>query len=94
MTGTEIDTPDSTFSQQLGNINLHIEKLLPLHIELRTSTEKKIMEILDLLKSQQNITDNDRDIIMHAIDACKCKQYTATRITSYFQRTVIKTTHT
>lgn len=94
MTDTEIDTPDGTLSQQFGLNNIRIENLLPLHIGLKNSTEKKIVEILEILRTQLNISDNHRDILIHLIDSCKCKQYTSRRISSRYERLVIKTSHT
>ena len=57
------------------------------------SANKDKMDKIFTTLSQKNISDNKKEILKELIDACKCKEYTYTRILGIFERKVKKTTH-
>jgi hypothetical protein len=87
---TEIET-DGLISPQIGLIN--IGELLGLHLDLRSSTEKKLEKIFELLKRQRIQSDRFYDFLIAVIESCTCEEYTHIRI-PFVDRTVMKTTHT
>ena len=89
-----IDVTAGALSQQFGALNINVEKLLPISLGIRSSSDEKLRNIFEILRTETNIPDNHRIIIEHLIDACKCKTYTSTRFSSLIRRRVIKTSHT
>jgi hypothetical protein len=82
--------------QQLGIFNVN---RLALIIAAKTSTEKKLNEIFRLLETygKTNLSNDELSRLLgHAIDACRCKEETNTRLATrlfLFDRTVRKETH-
>lgn len=92
MTGIEIDTPDTSLSQQFGAINIGIKNRLSLLLNLRSSADGKLKGIFEIL-SQPTLTDNHKEVLIKLIEACKHKKYTRTRIGTFIRK-VLKTSLT
>jgi hypothetical protein len=87
------------FMGQLGVVNIREMNLI---ITAKTSIEKKLNEIFSLLQASGVINiphDDFYKLLVHAIDACKCKDETNTRFFSFpgrftlLERTVKKDSH-
>ena len=77
-------------------VNIDLAKIeLPFNIH--KSTDSKFEKIFQLLFAK-TVNDRDKEIIIQAIEACKCNTYTETRFLnvggfSFARRKVTKTTH-
>lgn len=82
--------------QQLGLVNI---SRLYLIFASKTAIQKKLTEIFKLLQSAEvNLPASElRDLLMHAIDACKCKEESHTRFAFrdllQFERKINKDSH-
>lgn len=92
MSSSDLSFNHETFSSRMIGIN--IENLVSLNNGIHSATKEKMNQIFITLSSCPNdIPKNKKEIVEKLIDACKCKEYTTTRILGIIERKVEKTTH-